>query len=397
MRVTVAGHSAILPVIDKGPSAGGRKIDITGAGVKALGIAYGAFPTDAVGTAELLGGSRSSGGGGTGGGSGASQAHQVKQASRTINTLSGPAFVGIHASAQAAARLGGRIDSHDTTDAQVSRGFDQSTEDLGTKGGRDKRVSEIAALTVLKKKQLGRRQSRATALQYEVGKYEGLIRKIKGLLRGKHRLRGAAAAKAHERLRGYEDNLDSLKAERVALGFAITDTKLDLTDLKNESDSVAGTPDTAVDTSGASSGASSGTSAVDTSAVDAAAGQEAHIDAQVRAGDLTVAQGTAAKIAAVQAAINGADGPLTADQLLALRGDLKDLTDAISGSTADTTAALQSLQASIDKQNAYAESVTAVTGREVSRALADLMNGELVGVGLRGRNATAGAGSVTRY
>lgn len=54
-RVVVAGHSANLRVIDKGPSAigshGPRLIDITGAGVAALGLPYGSFPTDAIGEA----------------------------------------------------------------------------------------------------------------------------------------------------------------------------------------------------------------------------------------------------------------------------------------------------------------------------------------------------------
>lgn len=58
-RVTVAGHSANLKVIDKGPSAvgshGPRVIDITGAGVAAMGLKQASFPTDAIGEANFGG------------------------------------------------------------------------------------------------------------------------------------------------------------------------------------------------------------------------------------------------------------------------------------------------------------------------------------------------------
>lgn len=53
-RVTIAGHSAVLPVIDLGPAGfTGRALDVTEGGVAALGLG-GAFPTDAIGTAKLI-------------------------------------------------------------------------------------------------------------------------------------------------------------------------------------------------------------------------------------------------------------------------------------------------------------------------------------------------------
>lgn len=60
-KVTVAGHSAMLRVIDKGPAIPGRAIDITGAGASRMGINPAQFPTDATGTAVF-------GDGGDGGG-----------------------------------------------------------------------------------------------------------------------------------------------------------------------------------------------------------------------------------------------------------------------------------------------------------------------------------------
>jgi len=65
-RVSIGGHSANLRVIDKGPSAigshGPRLIDVTGAGVSALGMSYGSFPTDAIGEAVFGAGGTAVGG-----------------------------------------------------------------------------------------------------------------------------------------------------------------------------------------------------------------------------------------------------------------------------------------------------------------------------------------------
>lgn len=56
VRVTIAGHSANLPIIDLGPAGStGRAIDVTEGGVHKLGFTPDNFPTDAIGTATLLG------------------------------------------------------------------------------------------------------------------------------------------------------------------------------------------------------------------------------------------------------------------------------------------------------------------------------------------------------
>jgi hypothetical protein len=55
-RVEIAGHTAVLPIIDLGPAAStGRAIDVTQAGVAKLGFSTSNFPTDAVGHAHILG------------------------------------------------------------------------------------------------------------------------------------------------------------------------------------------------------------------------------------------------------------------------------------------------------------------------------------------------------
>ena len=69
MRVQVGGHSAVLRVIDKGPSIPGRAIDITGAGAQKMGFNPANFPTDSIGTATpLANGGRVRWGGWFGGG-----------------------------------------------------------------------------------------------------------------------------------------------------------------------------------------------------------------------------------------------------------------------------------------------------------------------------------------
>ena len=54
-RVNIAGHSAVLPLVDKGPAGfTGRAIDVTAPGVRALGFTTANFPTDATGSATAL-------------------------------------------------------------------------------------------------------------------------------------------------------------------------------------------------------------------------------------------------------------------------------------------------------------------------------------------------------
>ena len=54
-RVTIVGHTAVLPVIDAGPASWtGRSIDVTEPGAGILGLSVSAFPTDSIGTARLI-------------------------------------------------------------------------------------------------------------------------------------------------------------------------------------------------------------------------------------------------------------------------------------------------------------------------------------------------------
>lgn len=55
IRLTIQGHTAVLPITDLGPAGfTHRAIDVTEGGVRKLGISTGAFPTDAIGKAAFL-------------------------------------------------------------------------------------------------------------------------------------------------------------------------------------------------------------------------------------------------------------------------------------------------------------------------------------------------------
>lgn len=81
------------------------------------------------------------------------------------------------------------------------------------------------------------------------------------------------------------------------------------------------------------------------------------------------------------------------NQVSSLRGTLKSL----EGTVAENTSALQDMKDSIDRNLAFAQSVTATENVQLARGLADFIGGQIVGVGLQGRAQTAGAGTVAAY
>ncbi len=410
MRVTVAGHTAILPVIDKGPSAGGRKIDITGAGVAALGIPYGSFPTDATGTAELIDGTTSSSTGGSSvsaaDAAAAARTHRLaterKQTSRLLSSIITPALSGgggyegrgITAAGRLAARISTSISDSDASYGRLERLQGQSDEDLGTAAGRTKRVSELSALRASKQKQLGREREELAILKQQEAKLKALIKKLRATLVGRHRVKGVQAARVRTRIQGFDNDLTDVQAAIKALGGDIQDTQLDIGDLDKSIGETLATPDTAsADGSDGSSG-SADAPAAPPSATDQVSAALSHIDAQERAGDLTSDQAQQARIAVVQGALNGSNGALTDDQRLDLRGDLRDLMNQQAAALVDNTSALADLAVQIKRQNDISDHVMSITATTAVRALADMLSGQIAGVGLNGRQMTAGAGSV---
>ena len=127
--------------------------------------------------------------------------------------------------------------------------------------------------------------------------------------------------------------------------------------------------------------------------------REAHIDALVRAGDLTPEEGRQAKIASIDDAL--ANWNLSDEARLTLRGERKDLVDQ---GTQDNTDAVKALteelaatRTELEKQNKFAEQVTAVSLGQLWGAVADLVSGQIAGFGGYGGRTTVGAGAVARY
>jgi hypothetical protein len=327
---------------------------------------------------------------------------QEKQGSRIVNTISNPFFSNTKTTT---AGLGGTrtttapgisslqkiqtgrdrvISEKDTQYSQAERGFDQSTEDLGTATGRTTRISELTQLKKLKQAQLQRQKARQKALETEIHKYDGLTAKLRAQLKGKNRATGATAARIHQRLTDYENRRADLAAEAQSLGSSITDTKLDLSDLDDQASDVANTPDT-------------GTPTTPQDTVDKALSD---IDAHVRAGDMTQQQGDQAKIDTINGVLANPNNGLTADQTLAERGNLadtiKDLTSALQDNTTATTSSLDDLKASIDQQNAIASSTNAVELSVVQKAIADMVSGQL-GQRVAHRAMLPGSGMLARF
>lgn len=120
------------------------------------------------------------------------------------------------------------------------------------------------------------------------------------------------------------------------------------------------------------------------------------IDKHVRAGDITAEEGRQQKIASIDDALANWQG-LSDSARLELRAQRGDLTKENTAAVQDNTAALQAVKVELEKQNKFAESVTAVSLQQVWGAVADLVSGQIAGIGYSGRALTAGSGSVTRY
>jgi hypothetical protein len=278
-----------------------------------------------------------------------------------------------------AAERGARvIGEKDTAYGQAERRFGLSDEDLGTAAGRAQRTSELAHLKRLKQAQLKRQQTLKKALEQAVKKYDRLIAKLRAQLRGKNRAKGGAAARIRERIKEYDDLRLERAAEARSLGSTIEDTKLDLGELDKEASGVASTAD-----------------ADAPSTTDKVSNALSHVDALERAGDLSPTDAQTARVGILNTAIAGGFGATTPDELLGLRGDLREATSALAQATVDNTAALRELQASIDANTAAAASISGVTHREAIRLMADVIL-QAGGQRVVARNSMNGTGALSK-
>jgi len=259
---------------------------------------------------------------------------------------------------------------------------------LGTKGGRDKRLSEISALKVEKGKQLAQQKKRAAALQRAISQ---ATKQLKDLERARKKAKGAKRAKMNERIRAFHDRLTDLKAELKALGVAIQDTLLDIGDLDKDAADVAGTADTA-DTEREAG----------PSTTEKVSGVIGDIDARERAGLISAGQAQEERQRVRQEALNLQYGALTERERWDLMGDLRDAqlaaTEAQQAATqasSELAAATNGLRDEMSKSNAIATSTVGIQLQQATRAIGDLLSRELGGrVATRG--TMPGTGQLSR-
>jgi hypothetical protein len=310
-----------------------------------------------------------------------------KQGSRIVNRIAAPFMRGkggITALKRFAGLAETTISDKDTEYGQAERRYGQSEEDLGTASGRAKRTDELKHLANLKRAQLAKQQAELRAVIAAISKYDALITKLNGRLKGKNRARGTTAARIRKRLKDYEDARLELAAQARSLGAAIEDTKLDIGDLFKEGADVAATPDTAVEAGPTAS--------------DRVSDLMSLVDLRERAGVIDAGTAQAQKTAILQSVLGGSLGPLDERQRLQLMGDLKDVQAQGVQAVEDNTSAIRDLQKSIDDNTAFARSVIATENASLTKSLADIISGEIAGFGIAGRALMPGSAGVrARY
>jgi rare lipoprotein A len=122
----------------------------------------------------------------------------------------------------------------------------------------------------------------------------------------------------------------------------------------------------------------------------------AHIDAQVRAGDLTPEQGRQKKIDMING--NLLNPNMTDDERLDLRGQLKDLTDSTNDNTDAQKALADQLKNVADELKAtreFAQSAAATESGAMARWVTEVISKQM-GFGIRGRSLTPSYGAARR-
>lgn len=307
-----------------------------------------------------------------------------KEGSRIVSRIAAPFMrgkTGITALKRFAALGEQTISDKNTEYGQAERRFGLSDEDLGTPAGRTKRLSELKELAKLKNAQLQREQAELRAIVAAIKKYDGLIKKLRAQVK---KARGATAARIRKRIKDYDDARIELAAQARALGAAIEDTKLDIGDLFKEGATVAATEDTAVEAG--------------PTVTDRVSDLVSLVDLKERAGLISAATAQQQRADIISAGIQGKFGATTEREQLQLMGDLRDVQQAGVQAVEDNTSAIRELQKSIDDNTAFAKSVMATENASLVSSIADLISGQIAGVGIAGRGLMPGtAGVRARY
>ena len=303
---------------------------------------------------------------------------QERSGSRLVNRIMAPFTRSIREATRGAAQLGSSIEDQGTTYGQAERLFGQTDEDLGTAAGRTRRVKELTALALMKKKTLDDQRKRATFLKRAISKTQAELKKLRA---ARDRQHGAKRAKMSERIAPVVDRLDDLRAELHSLTGEIVNTQLDIGDLAKEAKEAAGTPDTEVEP-----GPSAGERTDDLVSL---------IDARERAGVIDSATAAAQRTAVRQAALGGALGPLSEREQLQIMGDLREATQQAAQDMSELRQAVIDLKASIDQQNAISGSIVGIQLAEAQRVIGDMFSSQL-GARVSNRGMMPGSGALAR-
>lgn len=124
------------------------------------------------------------------------------------------------------------------------------------------------------------------------------------------------------------------------------------------------------------------------------------IDMEVRAGVKTEAEGKAAKEGNARSALTGSYGPLSAEGVLQVKGDLLELSKATTEATAALEAHTEALKESAKALSEFAhiaDAIGVVEAGSFAKSLADSVNGQIGGFTSGRRMATVGSGSAASY
>ncbi|MDQ3934163.1 MAG: 3D domain-containing protein [Actinomycetota bacterium] len=333
--------------------------------------------------------------------------------------------------------LGVRLEGIESGYALTERRHGRTEEDVATAGGYSQRGREISELIGIRRQQRSTLTARRRVVQVLVRDYSRAIRDLKRQFKRAPRGRRSAIK---DRITEYQGRLAELRSEARTLGVSIDENLLDIRDLQDDLGELSapmtlyGQQVEMIDAQERAGDISPATARMlrEQAAQYALSGGWGSLSDRDRfqvKGDLTertresAEQGQNARLGQIgMRAALAALTPETADDEAAGKelvdywterldqakasGDvdaiteaatnLKSAQDALTSSTKDNTDAIKALTDEVAKLNSYRESVKTLTDAEVSRALADFIDGEIMGRRYSGRAMTAGHGSTWR-
>lgn len=289
-------------------------------------------------------------------------------------------------------RAAGRVEDIDADSGLQERTFDLTEEDLGTPEGREARAGELTTIGGF----LDRREAeqvrtskswttrihaidrRIRQLKKPGDDEQQLARQIRGTKDPKKRKAlqaklAKAKAKRVKRVRTLRGRRGEDIESRADVRRELRGTRLDEQANEQEIDKLRHPP-----------------------ANDAVAEATEMIELKRAAGELSDTDAAKQTAAVYDRALRGEFGQLTERERLEIKGKQREQQQAAIDALAENTAALKEMKDELKRNNDFADSVVAVTGREAVRALVDVFNGNL-GPTIDRKSRTPGTGKVASF